>query len=177
MKNRTYIIILTITLTFFSCNRIKKNTKNEFRKSEISETWNDFLNILESNREKDFIELSSEKIRCYLCLENTDFERKEMEILRESDSLWYDKIYDDLIYIPIDSFVKKDFDLIFNPEFVKILKENETIFHKRIIDGIEYYEVLVTTTKPTSSHEGGQHNFQFKKNNGKWKFNEIGTIP
>ncbi len=177
MKNRMYIIILTIILTFFSCNRIKKDTKNEFRKSEISQTWNDFLNILESSREKDFKELSSEKIRCYLCLENTNTEQKEMEILRENDSLWYDKIYDDLIYIPIDSFVKKDFDLIFNLEFVKILKENETIFHKRIIDGIEYYEILVTTTKPTIGHEGGQHNFQFKKINGKWKFNEIGTIP
>ena len=177
MKNRTYIIILNIILISFSCNRIKKDAKNGLRNNEISQTWNNFLNIIESNNGKHFKELSSKKIRCYLCLENTNTEQKEMEILRENDSLWYHKIYDDLIYIPIDSFVKKDFHLIFNPEFVKILKENETIFHKKIIEGIEYYEILVTTTEPTLGHEGRQHNFQFKKINGEWKFNEIGTIP
>ncbi|PKV51655.1 hypothetical protein ATE84_3745 [Aquimarina sp. MAR_2010_214] len=177
MKKRTHIIFLAIFLTFLSCAKNKKDEKNEFPKNEISKTWNNFLNALDSNRKKDFKELSGKKIRCYLCLENTLAEQKEIEVLKNNDSLWYDKIYDELIYIPIDSFLKKDFDLIFNPEFVNALKEKKTIFHKRIIDGIEYYEVLVTTTEPTLDHEGGQHNFQFKKINGKWKLNGIETIP
>lgn len=42
---------------------------------------------------------------------------------------------------------------------------------------MEYYEILVTTTEPTLNHEGEQHNFQFKKINGKWKFNELELIP
>ena len=135
------------------------------------------MKIIESNQRKGFKKISSESIRCCLCLENTYTEQREIEILRENDSLWYDKIYEALIYIPIDSFVKKDFDLIFNPEFVKILKENKTIFYKRVIEGIEYYEILVTTTEPTLDHEGRQHSFQFIKVNGEWKFNGIGTIP
>lgn len=177
MKNTTYIVTIIITLISVSCNGNKKDAKIGLVKNEISQTWDNFLNVIESNNRKDFKELSNEKIKCYLCLENTNTEEKEIRILRENDSLWYNKIYDDLIYIAIDSFVKQDFDLIFNPEFVKILKENETKFHKRFIEGIEYYEILVSTTEPILGYEGGQYNFQFKKINGEWKFNEIGTIP
>lgn len=174
MKNRTHIILLITLFVIFSC---KKDHKNEYDENKISKTWNNFLNVLDPNKKKDFKELSDKKIRCYLCLENTITEQNEIAFLRDNDSLWYDKIYDDLIYIPIDNFVENDFDLIFNSVFVKTLKEKKTIFNERIIDGIEYYEVLVTTTEPTLNHEGGQHSFQFKKIDGKWKFNEIETIP
>ena len=95
----------------------------------------------------------------------------------ETDTDWYNKLYDDLILIPIDCFIKDDFDLIFDDGFVEILKDSNYNWHKREIEGIEHYELLVTTTETTATHEGGQHHFQFKKVNGKLLLNEIGTIP
>lgn len=178
MENRIHIISLVILLIISACDKeIKSESfqadsaeiesfQKEISKKEITQTWNSFLNSLSTNNKKAFIELSNNQIRCYDCLENTLIEEKELENMRESDSLGYDKIYDSLIYVPINDFVKNDFDLIFNPEFVKILKEKKTTFHKNTIDNVEYYEVLVTTTEPTLDHEGGQHSFQFKKVNG-----------
>ena len=63
------------------------------------------------------------------------------------------------------------------PSFITTLKEKKTVYHKNNIDDVNYYEVLVTTTNPTYNHEDGQHNFQFKKVNGKWVLNKISTIP
>ncbi|WP_062056300.1 hypothetical protein [Aquimarina longa] len=177
MKNKRFISIFTILLITLSCSQQKKKSEKKHSENEISQTWDDFLKIISSNDKIKFKEISNTSIRCYLCLENTSSEQEELEILRKTDSLWYDKIYDDKIYIPIDSFIANEFDLIFNSEFVAILKTKTTKFHKREIDGIEYYEILVTTTDPTITHEGGQHSFQFKKVSKKWKFNDIGTIP
>ncbi len=177
MKIKTVTTILLIVTILYSCSKSKKEDQSLLVEKTIEKTWVEFLTIVQEKDKTAFKEISSDRIRCYLCLENTLAEQKELESKRESDPNWYDQLYDKDIYIPIDRFVKEDFDLIFSSEFVSILKEKKTIFYKREDRKTEVYEVLVTTTEPSAEHEGGQHNFQFIKKKGGWKLSEIGTIP
>lgn len=96
---------------------------------------------------------------------------------RDNDKDWYAKIYEQDIYIPVAKFLAEDYDIIFTHKFVGLLIESETIYVYHVSEGIGYMEVLVTTTKPTLLHEGGQHTFQFVKLNNRWVLNDIGTIP
>ncbi|WP_282133055.1 hypothetical protein [Cellulophaga baltica] len=144
---------------------------------EIKKTWNSFLKAIEKKERRSFKDLSKSIIRCYPCLENTPEEQAYIAQLHETDTLWYDTIYEDLIYVPVDTFISQDFDLFFNPGFVTLLKERETTFYKQDLEGVSYWEILVTTTEPTFFHEGGQHHFRFEKCADGWKLNEIGTIP
>ena len=176
MKAKFIFIISLITICISSC-------KKEEKSDEIQLRWQGFLDVLKQKNVTEFKEYASDTIRCYMCIENTEHERKVIEYLRDNDSTWYDKIYDEKIYLPINKFIEEDFDLIFTEDFVELLKNSETIFSKREFD--EYgvatsnggYEILVTTTKPTLGHEGGQHDFSFKKINGKYILSEISTIP
>lgn len=169
MKIKLLFIFLTL-IVFSSCKKDKKQ-------SEIESTWSGFLEVVEQKDKNGFRKFSSDTIRCYLCLENTEHERKVLQFLRENDSAWYDKLYDEKIFIPVNKFIEEDFDLFFTDEFVDILKNNETIYSQREIDAADVYEVLVTTTEPTLDHEGGQHTFQFRKINGGYKLVEISTVP
>lgn len=169
MKIKFLFIFLTL-IAFSSCKKDKKQ-------SEIENTWSGFLDVVEQKDKNGFRNFSGDTIRCYLCLENTEHEQKVLEFLRENDSAWYDKLYDEKIFIPVNKFIEEDFDLFFNKEFVDILKKGETIYFQREIDTSDIYEVLVTTTEPTLTHEGGQHTFQFRKINGGYKLVEISTVP
>lgn len=164
---------LLLTITAVSCQQEKKASGDD-----VSVMWASFLSDLTTEDKEAFKDASAETIRCYDCLENTPSEVQHMNLLRENDSLWYSKIYDDLIYIPIDSFIANDYDILFNPNFINILKENETIISSEETNGVTYAHILVTTTLPTAFFEGAQHIFSFVKNEDDvWKLNEIGTIP
>lgn len=171
MKIKLLFIFLAL-IVFSSCKKDKEW-------SEIESTWSGFLDVVEQKDKNGFRNFSGDTIRCYLCLENTEHEQKVLEFLRENDSAWYDKLYDEKIFIPINKFLEEDFDLIFTDEFVDILKKSETIYSQREIDtaDVYVYEVLVTTTEPTLTHEGGQHTFQFRKINETYKLTEISTVP
>jgi hypothetical protein len=177
MKINSINYVLIAPFIILLCVSCKQPTSYPTKDTEIKKTWNSFLNAVEKKDRRAFNVLSNIKIRCYPCLENTKEEQDYIAHLQETDTLWYDKIYNDLIFIPIDSFMTQDFDLFFNPDFVTLLKERETTFYKNDEDGIFYWEILVTTTAPTLFHEGGQHHFRFEKCDEKWKLNEIGTIP
>lgn len=171
MKIKLLFIFLAL-IVFSSCKKDKEP-------SEIKKTWFGFLEVVEQKDKNGFRDFAGDTIRCYLCLENTEHEQKVLEFLRENDSAWYDKIYDERIYIPQNKFIEEDFDLFFDKEFVEILKNGETIFSKREFDddNTNAYEVLVTTTEPTLTHEGGQHTFQFRKINDSYRLTEISTVP
>ena len=171
MKIKLLFIFLAL-IVFSSCKKDKEP-------SEIKKTWSGFLEVVEQKDKNGFRDFAGDTIRCYLCLENTEHEQKVLEFLRENDSAWYDKIYDERIYIPQNKFIEEDFDLFFDKEFVEILKNGETIFSKREFDddNTNAYEVLVTTTEPTLTHEGGQHTFQFRKINDSYRLTEISTVP
>lgn len=164
---------LLLTITTVSCQQEKRASGDE-----VPVMWASFLSDLAAEDKEAFKKASAETIRCYDCLENTQSEVQHMNLLRENDSLWYSKIYEDLIYIPIDSFIANDYDILFNPKFVNILQENETIISSEETNGVTYAHILVTTTLPTAFFEGAQHIFSFVKNEDDvWKLNEIGTIP
>src|SRR5690606_1773929 len=165
-----FLFIFLTLIVFSSC-------KKENKQSEIESTWSGFLVVVEQKDKNGFRNFSGDTIRCYLCLENTEHEQKVLEFLRKNDSAWYDKLYDEKIFIPINKFIEEDFDLIFTDEFVDILKRNETIFSQHEMDTTDVYEVLVTTTETSLTHEGGQHTFQFKKIDETYKLTEISTVP
>lgn len=173
---RFWKVLICCMLISVSCKDYK-NANDQPENAEIEKTWHQFLEVVESGNKEKFLDFAASEIRCYECLENTPTEQRQLESLSEKDSLWYDKLYDDLIYIPADSFVKKDLNRFFTPSFLKILRLNETIYHHLNEDEMEIYEILVTTIEPTDEHEGMQHSFQFQKINGKWKFSEVSSIP
>tara|TARA_R110002051_G_scaffold4043_1_gene21388 strand:+ start:26248 stop:26769 length:522 start_codon:yes stop_codon:yes gene_type:complete len=173
MKIGLSIFVLLLGISTSSCKQEKKLPDNE-----VSNLWSHFLNTLEKNDKVAFKKASNETIRCYDCLENTPSEVQKMNLLRDTDSLWYDKIYDDLINIPIDQFIKNDFDILFNPQFVKILRDIDISFLEDNENEVKTVHILVTTTPPTAKFEGAQHSFSFTKTiDGLWKLNEISTIP
>ena len=167
------LLLYTLLIVFcFSCKHEKKQVAEE-----LPSQWITFLNHLETNDKVAFKKASGKTIYCYDCLENTPAEMEKMNLMRDTDSLWYDKIYENLVYIPIDSFILNDYDIFFNPKFVQLLKENETLFRYNEESGIERLHIYVTTTPPTAFFEGGQHSFSFTKMNDEWKFTETSTIP
>ncbi|WFO17399.1 hypothetical protein M601_006805 [Cellulophaga baltica 4] len=86
-------------------------------------------------KRRSFKDLSKSKIRCYPCLENTPEEQAYIAQLHETDTLWYDTIYEDLIYVPVDTFISQDFDLFFNPGFVTLLKRKRNYFLQTRLGG------------------------------------------
>lgn len=168
--------LVAFLLLFVSCRENKEQDKHS-EEEAIQKTWHSFLAVVESGNKEKFQEVAASKIKCYECLENTPKEQRELEELRENDSLWYDTLNEELIYIPSDSFIKNDLRRLFNPAFLALLKNNKTLYHKRTEDEMEVYEILVTTIEPTDEQEGMQHSFQFQKINDTWKFTEVSSIP
>ncbi len=172
MRTNLVLLILVMCFTFHSCTYKKKQTYNHPDK-EIVEVWSNFLKTIEQKNKNEFRKLSSNKIDCYVCPDNTPQEYEELNKLRAENDDWHE-IYNSKTHISIDTFLQQDLNIIFNSDFVTILKTKKTIFSKA---DTNVYQILVTTTEPTLEHEGGQHNFKFKKENGIYKFCEIGTIP
>jgi hypothetical protein len=169
-------VITFFLCIFFTCINISQAERLE---NDISATWQLFLNAISNNDIEQVKKLSNKKISCYLCLENTKEEHSEIiKLLNEKGG--YDKIYKYKIYIPIQKFCDDEISIIFTKGFIKKLKQNETFYDKKIIDGKAFYEVLVTTTLPgeiSPAHEGGQHVFQFIETKNGYRFYGIETIP
>lgn len=173
MEIKRLLCIPLLVVTFMSCQQKKKASGDD-----VTVMWTSFLSNLEAKDKVAFKHSSDKTIRCYDCLENTPSEVQQMNLLRENDALWYDKIYDDFIYIPIDSFIANDYDILFDQKFIHLLRENETVILNEDKNGVAFVHILVTTTLPTAYFEGGQHIFSFRKHEeGVWKLNEISTVP
>ncbi len=172
MKPNLMLLTIVMYLTLHFCTHKEKRIYNHNDK-EIVEVWNNFLKTIEQKNKNEFRKLSSDEIDCYVCPDNTPQEYEEFNKLRAENDDWHE-IYNSKTHISIDTFLQQDFDVIFNNNFVTTLKTKKTIFSKA---DTNVYQILVTTTEPTLEHEGGQHNFKFKKENGIYKFCEIGTIP
>ena len=154
MKHCLILFALLPVIFSSSCKQEKKASGDD-----VTVMWTSFLSDLKAEDKEAFKNSSAETVRCYDCLENTPSEAHQISILRELDSLWYVKIYEDLIYIPIDSFIANDYDILFNPQFISILQQNETIYLSEQKEGVTYAHILVTTRPPTAFFEGGQHSF------------------
>ncbi len=172
MKTNLMLLIIVMSFVLHSCTHKARRIYNHTDK-EIVEVWEVFLKTIEQKDNSAFRKLSSDKIDCYVCPDNTPQEYEELNKLRAENDDWFE-IYNSKIHLSIDTFLQQDFNIIFNNDFVSILKTKKTIFSKA---DTNVYQILVTTTEPTLEHEGGQHNFKFEKENGVYKFCEIGTIP
>ncbi|MEP0214258.1 MAG: hypothetical protein ABJD66_13630 [Cellulophaga sp.] len=170
-----YKVVLFFLLVVGGVNA--QQQPKEVSLKEMKQVWTTFLSALKTKDTVKFKRLSASKIRCYACLENTPEKEKELTTFRDTEEDWYTALYTTKIYIPVDLFIAEDYNLIFTHNFVGLLVESETIYVNHAIDGVNYIEVLVTTTKPTKFHEGGQHTFRFVKQNNTWLLDDLSTIP
>lgn len=172
VKNK--IVLMFLFIVSIVCAQQKTE---DVSLKEMKQVWATFLSTLKTKDTVKFKQLSALKIRCYNCLENTLEEQKKLAYSRDNEEDWYTKIYEQDIYIPITKFLAEDYNLIFTHNFIGLLVESETIYVNHAIEGVNYIEVLVTTTKPTKFHEGGQHTFRFVKQNKIWILDNLSTIP
>jgi hypothetical protein len=178
MKKGLLIILILSNLMIEPVHSYGSNMNDEF--IELGNAWKIFLKAVSSNDIRKIKSLSLEKIRCLACLDNTEEEDKEMTKYMMTEPDWYEKLYKEKIFIPIDTFCKQDYPIIFSKSFIKKLQDSETIYTVDHYNDDIIYEVIITTTQPgkiAPGHEGGQHAFQFIKINHDYKFWGIDTIP
>lgn len=142
---------------------------------EETKVWQTFISAVNKGNKDKFREISASTIKCFDCLENTESEGVALTQMKMDDENWYERIYSEQIFVPIDKFMVQDYDLIFTPAFVKILENKPPSYF--LTNNNENLEVVVTTVEPSAEFEGMQHVFHFRKEEGAWKFAELSTIP
>ena len=117
------------------------------------------INLIEQNDKQELLQLSTEKIYCYLCFDETPIKQEP--------------------FIDKKTFYSNYFSTIFNKELLTRLKRNE----KQIFISSENDSaimVLYTTYRNNEfgdGHEGAQFVFWLKKENNELKINGLETIP
>lgn len=167
------------------------DSKNQ-TESEIQKVWIQFANSILTDDLKETKRLSTNCIYCPECLTNTPEEESRLEKFQDSN---YDKLYSDLSYISIDTFLEKDKPLFLNAEIkTKLLNPNNykidledpisdrfnrsCILSKEEFNSTKVYAVLVTVQKPTSNSEGDlQRKFTFIRTKKGLRFCEYLSIP
>ncbi len=167
------------------------DSKNQ-TESEIQKVWIQFANSILTDDLKETKRLSTNCIYCPECLTNTPEEESRLEKFQDSN---YDKLYSDLSYISIDTFLEKDKPLFLNAEIkTKLLNPNNykidledlipdrfnrsCILSKEEFSSTKVYAVLVTVQKPTSNSEGDlQRKFTFIRTKKGLRFCEYLSIP
>ncbi|QCO35505.1 hypothetical protein [Leptospira interrogans] len=167
------------------------DSKNQ-TESEIQKVWIQFANSILTDDLKETKRLSTNCIYCPECLTNTPEEESRLEKFQDSN---YDKLYSDLSYISIDTFLEKDKPLFLNAEIkTKLLNPNNykidledpipdlfnrsCILSKEEFNSTKVYAVLVTVQKPTfNSEEGSAMKFTFIRTKKGLRFCEYLSIP
>jgi hypothetical protein len=140
-------------------------------------------------------QLSANCINCPLCVTDAPEEDSLFEVFRQKNpDTWYDKLYNEMAFIPVDRFLREDFPGIFNtqtkqrllgkPKF--IIHDDETvknIYYKNCmitpseIKNAKLFEVFIKIVDPSSKTEGMDAAFAFIKTNHGYKFCGFSTIP
>ncbi len=152
--------------------------KNEY--IELANAWKTFLKAVSTNNIRELKRLSVGKIRCLACLDNSEDEDKKMDKFKMTEPDWYEKLYKEKMFIPINKFCKQDYPIIFSNKFIKKLQNSKPAYIVDYIDDDKTYEVIIATAKPGElfpNHEGVLHLFQFKKTNNGYKFCGIDSVP
>jgi hypothetical protein len=153
---------------------------NPGEEAELAIAWKSFLKAVSTDDMKKLKGLSAGKIRCLLCVDNTEEKDREMTRSMKTDPDWYEKLYKEEVFIPVDRFCREDYPIIFKRDFKKKLQTRKPSYGSEDSNGKKIYEVIITTTNPGElgpKHEGGQHFFQFIKTDNGYKFWGIDTIP
>ena len=180
MKIKFLFIVIVSSLMIEPVHSYGSDITDNNQYIELVNVWKVFLKAISTNDLKEIRNLSAERIRCLFCLDNTEEEEREIENFKTTEPDWYEKLYDDKVYIPISKFCKQDLPIIFTKKFIKKLLDSKPAFAVEDFNGKRIYEVIITTSKPGElfpGHEGGQQLFQFIKINSVLKFWGIDTIP
>jgi len=180
MRKRLFIIAMVLCFMLGPFHSYSLDTLDNNEKNALASTWKIFLKAVSSNDLKMIRSLSFERIRCLSCVDNTEKEEKEMEEFEATDPDWYNKFYDEKVYIPVNKFCKEDYAIIFTKEFVKRLQDRKPAYAAEIMNNQKIYEVRIPTLLPgelSPKHEGCLHLFQFIKTKKGYKFWGIATIP
>ena len=179
-RNLLVLILLFVIHPLCSGREIKIIADHPEEVPFVQKTWEEFVTAAEKKDSSLLKPLLMDTVRCYLCLENTEEELNELDLLRENNKNWFNIVYRDKIKIPADRFIREDVPILFNREMIQRLKKRRIGFLEREIDGIIHFEIMVTTQEDNEviqGLEGVQHVFDFKKTDKGYRLTEISTIP
>ena len=180
MKHLFSVLILLIGVLFLQRQACCSDTLGRSERLALENAWMTFLEAVSKNDIMKIRRISHGSIRCLLCVDNTKEEEKELEQFMTREQGWYNKLYAEKIFIPIDQFCENDFPLLFTNAFIEKLKNGKPTFILEHINGEKIYEVFIPTSQPeelSPGHEGGLHVFQFIGTKNGYKFWGIDTIP
>ena len=180
MKFALFIIVMTSCFMMEPLQSYGLEAIDHDETGELAKTWNIFLEAVAANDLKKLRNMSVERIRCLSCLDNTELEEREIEKFKANDPDWYEKLYAEKIYIPVDTFYREDYPLIFTKQFIRILKDRTARYSAESFHGLKIYGVIIATLKPgelSPGHEGCLYIFQFVRAEKEYKFWGIDTIP
>jgi hypothetical protein len=158
-------------------------------------TWTLFAKAILANDTISIKKLSTNCINCSVCVTNTPLEDSLFENFKKNNpENWYEELYEELCYIPIDNFIKNDLLIIFNNKIKPRMLDSSKIaffddYHNRNlyqkicisatakIDKTKHKEVLLTSVDPNNHFEGAQHAYAFILTNEGYKFCGFSTIP
>lgn len=180
MGKRLFIIVMVLCFMLGPVHSYGLDALDNNEKIALANTWKIFLKAVSNDDLKMIRNLSFERIRCLSCVDNTEQEEKEIEEFEATDPDWYNKLYDEKVYIPVNKFCEEDYAIIFTKEFVKRLQDRKPAYAAEIVNKQKIYEVIIPTLQPgelSPKHEGCLHLFQFIKTKKGYKFWGIDTIP
>jgi hypothetical protein len=151
---------------------------NEFK--ELAAFWNIFRDATAAGDVPAVKALSCQKIRCLSCVDNTEREEKEMERFMSTEPDWYEKLYTDKIFIPVETFCAQDLPILLTRKLADRMRNAEPAYHVMIFNGQRVYEAMIPTAEPgeiTPGDEGGLCAFQFIETEQGLKFWGLDTIP
>ena len=180
MKHLFSVLALLVGVLALQSQACCSDTLGRSERLALENAWMTFLEAVSKNDIMKIRRISHCSIRCLLCVDNTKEEEKELERFMEREQGWYNKLYAERIFIPIDQFCKNDFPLLFTTAFIEKLKSGKPTFILEQINGEKVYEVLIPTSQPEElarGHEGRLHVFQFIKAKNAYKFWGVDTVP
>jgi len=173
---------------------IKK--QSDFQDKEFEDAWKVFAKTVLVKDFKTIKYLSAKCIYCTDCPTNTSKEDSLFAIFRKNNpNSWYDKLYEEFSYIPIDRFLKEDFSITFEPVVEsRMLDNSKTRYHivdtinlhlfdkKCITQGsnlknIKIIEIFVKVVDFSEETEGMSKTFIFIQTKDGYKFCGYSTIP
>jgi hypothetical protein len=163
---------------------------------ELEKSWRIFTNAVLSNNLREIKEISTACIHCTDCPTNTRQEDSLFsEYQKKNPNTWYDKLYSQFSYIPIDEFLTNDYPSVFdsvvksrfyNQSAIRFYDVNEINMHlyskncivnSSTIKESTITEIFVKTIDWSEETEGMSKVFSFLKTKDGYKFCGYWTLP
>ncbi|MCK0131038.1 hypothetical protein MWU59_05920 [Flavobacteriaceae bacterium F08102] len=173
MQNKP-LLYFSICCGFFlwtSCNNQKANRKVS---PEQQATWNTFISVIQSNDKERFEKISTRTLSCLPCLDNSDEEREELQLLAAENKHAHLQWISQNKYVYTKAFLDQDFALLFTPKFLANLSKTSITF---TTVNKNNFVVTVDPPPPSSTEkESLQYTFGFTKKEEGFKLTNINTL-